>query len=275
MGDSGPATTTTTTGPPKEVIPYLIGDPKKGIPGLLPQAQAWYDSNQPAYFPGSTLAGLTPAQTQGIQSGVSRAQAGSPLNQAASGYLQGVLGGDYLNGGPGQDRLFESIQSRVTPAVSSNASLAGRTGSGAHEGVLTRELTNAYAPIALSRYMQERGLQQQAAGMAPQIAAQDYADINAGIGYGGMQQAQSQAEIDAAIAKHNFEQNKELAKLQALAGITYGYPGSTSTSSTQAPSPSIGQQIAGGLLTTSNIIGNIMPFRSGGVSAGGATGAGK
>lgn len=237
MSKGGSDEQVTRTEPPAYVKPYIIGDPKKGITGVLPEAQRLYESDKPQYFPGSTVAPMAPESEIALQGTAARAMAGSPLNAAAGGYVQDVLGGKYLNdGNPLDDALFQSIQSKVAPAVNSAAGLAGRAGSGAHEGVMTRELTNAYAPFAFQQYNTERGLQQNAAAMAPELAAQDYIDLGALKTVGDTRQQQGQAELTDLVNKWNFGQNIDQQKLNNFISAVYGAPGATTYSSTPSTS---------------------------------------
>lgn len=224
--DSGGGEQVTRTEPPAYVKPYIVGDPSKNIIGVLPEAQRLYESNKPAYFPGSTVAGFSPEQELGLTGLSNRAMMGSPLNDAAGGYLEDVIGGKYL-GGASLDPVSEALWGQVAPRVNSAAGLAGRAGSGAHEGVLGREFTNALAPYAFNQYQAERGLQQQAAGMAPQQAAQDYVDLNALLGVGAQRQQQGQAELSDEVARWNFGQNIDQQKLDNFIRAVYGAPGST------------------------------------------------
>lgn len=244
MPDTGSQTSSSTTGPPAYVQPYILGQAgkpgKPGITGVLPEAQKLYQSDTPSYYPGNTVAGFTPAQQTGLDMGINRATEGSPLNAAAGNYLTGAINGDYAKqflGSPADSALFQSIQDKVAPAVNSMAGLTGRAGSGAHEGVMTRELTNAYAPIAAQMYGQERQLQQGAAGMAPNQAGQDYLDIGQLLGYGGQQQQQGQMDINAQVAKHDWEQNLPQQKLNQYLAAVYGFPGSTTSTKMPGQNP--------------------------------------
>jgi len=250
MPSGGDQTSTTTTEPPSYVKPYLVGDPSKGITGVLPEAQKLYESNSPQYFQGNTVAGFNPYQIQSQEMTAARAQQGmDPLNAQAGGYLGDVVGGKYL-GGQSLSGISDSLWSQVQPRVNSAAGLVGRGGSGAHEGVLGREFTNALAPYAFNQYNQERGMQQQAAmgmpGFTGATQGQDY--LNAGMlgQVGQQQQQQSQLGINADINKWNYEQNLPQNKLNQYLAAIYGAPGSTSSTST--PGPSTMQTVLGGLL---------------------------
>lgn len=100
----------------------------------------------------------------------------SRLAPQAQGYLGGVLQGNYLDpsSNPHLSALTDSIWGSVAPQVSSVFSRSGR-GTSANDsglaGALTRGFTSALAQPLFAQYNQERGLQQQAAGMAPSIDA--------------------------------------------------------------------------------------------------------
>lgn len=98
------------------------------------------------------------------------------LAPQASGYLGNVISGQYLNPGsnPHLGALSDSIWEQVAPNVSSMFSRAGRGTSASDSGLggaLTRGFTSAMAAPLFAQYGQERGFQQQAAGMAGQVDA--------------------------------------------------------------------------------------------------------
>jgi hypothetical protein len=193
-GGGQTSTTTQTSGPPAYLEPYL----KYGAQ----QGQALYNSSQPSYYPGSTVANqssYTQAANQGI---ASRATNGSPLNQAAGGYLSGVLNGNYLNAGnPYQTALNKSIGDAVIPQVESQFSSAGRYGSPAMAGTMTTALANAIAPSMYGNYQQERGNQQNAMSFAPTLANQDWADLGQLGQLGQQQDAYGQNLVNAGVNK--------------------------------------------------------------------------
>lgn len=96
-------------------------------------------------------------------------------NRVAPGardYLGRVIGGQYLDpsSNPHLGDLSSSIWEQVAPRVSSMFALGGRGNSNTDSGLagaLTRGYTSALAQPLFAQYGQERGLQQQAAGMAP------------------------------------------------------------------------------------------------------------
>ena len=162
---------------------------------------------------------------------------------ASRDYLTGVLNGDYLNqGNPYQADLDASIRSAVMPSVNSTFSQAGMSGSTAHQGALTQGLTSGLAAPRYQNYMAERAAQGQAAGLLP--------GVDASIG----QQQLTAGQINEGYDRAKFEEDR-LAGLrpyletQGILG-QYGNMGGTSTGTTTSKStPSLGQTIAGGVMT--------------------------
>ena len=101
-----------------------------------------------------------------------------------------------------------------------------------------------------------------AMGMAPGLAAQDFTNINALMGVGNMQQAQTQANLATDIARFNFNQATPMTQLQNLSNILQGFNLPTSstqtgtTNATQAPANSPFAGAIGGALA-GNAIGNL------------------
>lgn len=103
-----------------------------------------------------------------------RAMAGSPLNQAAQAGLLNTLNGSFLPGGESFQQQMDAIGRAIRPSLDSQFASAGRYGSGLHKIGMEQRMTDA----GLGLMNAERGRQMQAFGMAPQLAAQDYYDID-------------------------------------------------------------------------------------------------
>ena len=107
-----------------------------------------------------------------------------------------------------------------------------------------------------------------ALGMAPAMAAQDYADFNALAGVGDARRQQSQAELQDQVNRWNFEQNtpaEKLAKYMALVGG--GQFGSTGTDTRPVFSNPLAEGL--GLATGAAGLGNMLFGRGGGLTAPG------
>jgi len=237
LGSDKTATTKTNTSPWGPQQPYL----KAGFKG----AESYLKGKGPQYYKGSTVAGFSPEQTQSQRLGAERALAGSPLVDSAQGYAGDVLGGKYLNSFDKNGALFNSISSRVMPAVNSQFLASGRYGSGAQAGQLASGLTNAYAPVAAQGYMAERGLQQGAAGMAPELAMQDWTDLAALDAIGGQKQQLAQKEINDARQRWDFYQNQPLEKLKNYGALIGGDYGGVTTSNQPYSEPGFLQKALG------------------------------
>jgi hypothetical protein len=109
--------------------------------------------------------------------------------------------------------------------------MAGRMGSGAQQEMESRaeqNLANALASqagqLAYQNYATERGRQEAAAGLAPSLAASEYADINQLLQTGKAGEAYDQAALEADVARFNFGQQKPYEKLSSYLGAVYGAP---------------------------------------------------
>jgi hypothetical protein len=229
FGSKGSQEVVQTSSPWGPQIPYLAGGKVNGaqVPGLLPLAAQWLQSGGPQFYPNSTVAPLSPAQTTAMQGIANRAVNGSPLETAGQGYAT-----DVLRGGAGNDMLnsvFADIQNRVGGAVGSTFEGSGRTGSPLHAINLAQELARAYSPFAFGAAENNANRQQNTLGMVPQLAGLDYNNLNALLGVGQMQQQQGQAELQDAINRWNQQQNQPLTNLQNYQGLVSGNYGGTIT----------------------------------------------
>jgi hypothetical protein len=212
----------------------------------LQEAKGLYQTPGPSYFPGQTYIAPSAQTTASLQAATNRALAGSPLTQAGQAQQLGTVSGQYLSAGnpyftqalAGPTQQATQAYNDAIRAAQGTASMAGRYGSGVSADIqnraaqtLSNTLANKYGELAYQNYATERGLQNQAAVNAPQMAAADYADIqqlaNVGKTAEGYQQTALQADID----RYNYEQNLPYQKLASYLGAAYGAPmGQVSTS---------------------------------------------
>jgi hypothetical protein len=253
---SGSETTTTSNIPWSGSIPYLQGDPKKGIPGILPEAAAQYGSNNPQYYPGSTVAGFAPEQEQGMQMGANRATMGSPLNAAAGAETMATLNGDYLGAGNPYLSGIEAKGRREASRIAGQFGAGGRTGSGAMADSVAAGYGSAVAPYQFSAYENERNRMGNAAQFAPTLAQQDYRDIDYLRGIGGQRQQQGQAELTDEVNRHNFDQTIDAQKLQQYADLVRGMSSGFGTTVGTTPTQSPFQTALGALLGGAGVAAN-------------------
>jgi hypothetical protein len=241
-GGGGSSTTKTTSELDPTVRPFV----EYG----LQEAKGLYQQPGPSYYPGQTYVGPSAQTTASLQAAQNRALMGNPLTQSAQQQQLGTIGGQYLSAGnpyftqalAGPTQQATQAYNDAIKAAQGTASMAGRYGSGVSADIQNRAantlattLANKYGDLAFQNYAGERGLQQQSAFNAPQMAAADYADIqqlaNVGKTAEGYQQTALQSDID----RYNYEQNLPYQKLSAYLGAAYGSPmGQVSTSQQQS-----------------------------------------
>jgi hypothetical protein len=137
--------------------------------------QQWPQIQENTRAVNSTIPGIA-QQYQGWQ----------PQAQQAQGYYSDVLSGKFLDPSntPGIRGLLDTAGRDVTDRVNAQFSMGGRYGSGAHTGVLTRELAEAENPILYDAYNRERGYQDQAAQIPGQMQNQSLAQLLQAAGVG-------------------------------------------------------------------------------------------
>jgi len=173
--------------------------------------------------------------------GIDKLGGASGANQS-SAYLSDVLSGKYLNAdNPFQSDLDANIRASVMPSINSTFSQAGMSGSTAHQGALMQGLTSGLAAPRYAQYQNERGAQGSAAGLLPQVDAQ-----------AAQQQIQA-GQLREGYDKAQFDENRTagLRPYQETAGLLQGYGnmgGSSTGTTTNTTTPSLGSQIAGGAM---------------------------
>lgn len=244
MGGGGSKSKSTTT---QSIDPIL----RPYVTYGLGEAQRLYQSETPSFFPGKTYVGPSESTTQAMEAARTRALQGNPLLPAAQQQQQKVLSGEYLTAG---NPYFEAALRPAAQAstqqfydalqgLGSKASIAGRYGSGAlsqQEGraemALANALTNQAGKLAFENYAAERARQETAATQAPTLAAADYFDINQLLKAGTLGEQYQGKELEDAMARFEFEQNKPYAKLSTFLSSVYGAPQGSVTQQTSGAS---------------------------------------
>ena len=207
------------------------------------EAQKQFEAPGPDYYPGATTVPFAPETEQALAMRSARARAGAPGVQLAKQELGQTAAGDYLKeGNPYLRDLYErsarpvaeTFRDVVAPSIAGRFMGAGRFGSGAMKdvleqqtGVLGRTLGDLSASIYAPAYEAERGRMQSAAGMLPRLAATDYADIGQLECVGRTREEYGQRQIQDAINRYEFEQQKpasKLAQYQQFIRGNYGGP---------------------------------------------------
>lgn len=231
---------------------------------IFKKAQENYNSANPSYYPGSTLAPQSADTLAGMNS--ARAAIGNTdiLNTAQS-TANATARGDYLDPSTNPwlektyqaaaDPVMRNFQTAVAPSIDGGAVAAGRYGSGAWANAqrgaqdsLGTSLSNLATGIYGGNYQTERDRQMGAVNNAASTYGLGFMPSTALQGLGGLQDARAQDVINADIQKYNYNQNLPQAKLaDYLAMIQGSYGGSQTTTQPVYNSNSAG--MLGGLLS--------------------------
>lgn len=240
--------------------------------GLEESTRLYQNPDTPQYFPGQTYVGPSQQTQAALAAAQQRATMGNPLVPAAQQAAQQTIQGGFLGGNPFFEGAFrgatagaQTAYQDATQAALSNASRAGRYGSGAMGTALDRAgstfanaLTNTAGQLAYQNYDTERGRQQAMIGAAPGLAGADYTDINQLLQTGQAAEGYQEAAMADAVNRFNFAQQAPYQKLQSYLSGAYGAP-----SGMQVTQP-----------VYRNQVGNILGGALTGAALGGGTGLG-
>lgn len=271
---SSNTTTKSVSEPWSGVKPYLTSAYK--------DAQNIYNQGAPGYYSGQLIAPQSADTQAALSSLAQRGANGSDVTRAAQGQLQDTLSGTYLNGEtPGFQGalnaatrpIIDNYTKTIMPGLDSNFSSAGRYGSGAHamaEGDAANGLSNSIADttskMVYQNYGDERNRQIQGMLFAPELANQDYTDIQAQGQAGAAQDAYKQSLIDAELQKYNYNSNKDYNWASQYLGLLNGATGGsqTTTQPKAAANPFTGALGGAGVGAQ---IGSIIPGLGTGIGA--------
>ena len=244
---SGSTTTTTKSEPWSGQQPFLTTGFESIKNNYINPATGKVDgSNLPNYYPGQTIATDSPETQAALAARTGRALYGSPLTSAAQGELTKTLNGDYLNSNPYIDATYNKAAKGVTqnynevvnPGIDSAFTKAGRFGSGAYaqarnsaDRTLGTSLSDLATNVYGQNYANERQNQVQGQLYAPDLANQDYYDINQLSSVGDYKTNLAQQQIDADREKYNYNANKDQAALQQYMDLIQGNYGGTQSQS--------------------------------------------
>ena len=254
-------TTTTSSEPSEFVKPYVTE--------AFGQAQDLFQSTTPNYFPSQTYAGFAPETTAALNLATTRAL-NNPLLGSSQNEINKILQGDYLTptSNPHLQDLYNQMAGDVTSGVQSQFTKAGRLGSAANQEVLARELGDLATKVYAPNYQQERANMMAATQLAPQLAQADYQDIQALGGVGQTREAMEMAQIQDAMARFDFEQQKPYYKLREyLASIGASVP--QTTAATKPVFRNQGAGLLGGAMQGAELAGLIPGMGAGWGAIGG------
>lgn len=299
MGSSsGPSRTTTTTEPPKFIQPYLQDAAQRSF--------NLFSTGGREFFPNSTVVPFSPQTQQALDLTQQRAMTGGAATNAAQGYAQRTIGGDFLSSNPyasGSEanpfaegganpfldatfnRAADQVQNRLqssfagagrnigaarAPAALELNDLAERIYGGAYESDATRRQA-AYEATQGRRFAgleNERKAMDFAAGLSPSLDATDYADLGALQGVGGQYEDLYGRQLQDQIDRFEFAQNRPYQNLdEYIARIQGAFPGQSQTATTRGPGVNRAAGALGGAATGASI-GSVVPGIGTGIGAG-------
>ena len=220
-------TTTTASEPSEFVKPYVTE--------AFDQAQNMFQSASPNFYPNQTYTDFAPETTAAMKLATARSL-NNPLLASSQSEINKILQGNYLSptSNPYSKALYDQIAGDVTSGVQSQFSKAGRLGSAANQEVLASELGKVGTQVYGDQYNRERENMMNATQLAPQLAQADYTDIQALGGIGQQKEAMEMAQIQDAMARFDFEQQKPYYKLREYLGsIGASVPQTTSVTKPQ------------------------------------------
>lgn len=253
-------TYTTTQAPWSSQVPYLQQ--------IFGQAQNLYGTGGPQAYGGSTIAPMGQMSTNALNAMYQRGSTmADASNSIGNRFIADTLHGDYLNANPWLDKTFGMASDAVSrrfredtlPGANAAFSMAGRTGSGAHQNAVDwqsqahgRNLNDLATSIYGGAYDAERNRQQQALSTLPSIWQGNLAGANAAATAGAAFDTQSQRELSDQVQRFQFNQERPYDALNRyLASIQGSYGGS----STQ---PQFGNSTLQNLIGGAGVVGGLL-----------------
>lgn len=207
-GIKGGPKTHTTTQRTQVTMPDWLGSAFQGAAGA---ARDLYASGGPQYFPNSTAVPYSAPTLSGLTTmeGLAADPGQIPGYGSSFQALEDTLSGEYLYGGEGFNAALDAASRAITPRVKSAFNRSGRTGGGLAQAAMAEELGDVFAGM----YGQERGRQQQAIGMAPQMYDLALAPARTMMGVGQALESKQGQELADQVARWNYQQQQPTSLL--------------------------------------------------------------
>jgi len=283
---------TTTTSPP--------ANQQTNIDQLLRGALDYYNSGGRTFFPGETVAGFDPLQTQGQNQILDYANGtGSQLigdafrSNAVFTNPDNILNPSQIPGFQGSvdavtRGLTQNLTENILPSVRGGGTYSGQFGGtpqGIGEALSTARTQDTIGDVTSNMYLNAygQGLNSfnQAMNRVPSLFALGGQPGQIASDIGTVRQGQTQREIDSDVRRHEFAQNEPimlLNLLQALTGNAGQYGGTVETTGkSEGGSPSGANLGIGSALSLASLFGGGGGFggKGGGdASTGGNPGGG-
>lgn len=210
---------------------------KPHLTDILGHARSQFLSDKPQFFPGSTIADLSPTTMYGLGAQANMAM-NNPVTQGANQLFNQTIGGQFLGANPYAQAAYDAAAQGVTrnfreairPGIDAAFTRAGRSQSSGQfantvdtaRQQLGDTLNRLAQPFFFDQYGQERGRQMQALGFAPQMSALNFGNIAQLRDAGSFMDERLQQHLNEQIARHDFAQNVDAEKLARYAGLVRG-----------------------------------------------------
>ena len=261
-GNSGGGTTQVTT---NNSAPWAGSQPF--LLDLMNKARQTFEGGTGQnYFPGSTVVPFSNQTNQALQMRENRANAGSPVTNAAQTLATQTLGGNFLD--PANNPAFRRMAEDITNRTNAQFSLAGRTGSPAHAESIARGITQGGAGL----YDAERARMMQALGMAGEVGALDLQNIDLMGQAGAQREALAAQQLQDLITRYGFTQTAPWDALRNYSGIVSGFGGLGGTGQTTQTGPGANRGLTALSGAASGAALGGIPGFPGGVPVGAALG---
>lgn len=248
---------------------------QRNVDTMLRAALDYFNTGGRSFYPGDLVADFDPLQTQGQNALVNFAGGvGTDLaNEAISSNRFFMDPNNIFNPQdiPGFQNVLDSIVTNsirgltegILPSIRASGTASGQFG-GSAMGIgealatdrTTENIANSIGQANLGAYGLGLNSFNQAMNRAPALFGLGMMPGQVISGVGDARQAQNQNEIQADVARHEFEQNEPMLQLQLLRDLTgsYGqYGGTTNTEATQKTKSSPVNQVLGGALSLASM----------------------
>ena len=268
----GTTTSVSSTKPPAFQMPFLQQS--------FDESKRLYEQPGPSYFPGSTVAGFTPAEREGQTSLMNWARGFQDQLGPAQDAMNWALT-DARNVGEnpyaaaaveGAARpIWQGLTEQALPAIRAGAGASGTMGSSRQalaEAQAIERTSRAVGDMSSNMYsdMYGQGMNTMlgALGMAPNMAGLGAVPGTTMAGVGAQEREMEQARLNEGVARHQHGQNLPYVKLAEFANMIRGPFGGEGESTVQEPEIGLPEAIFGGGANIIGILGQIMNLFKGG-----------
>lgn len=263
---SGPSSSTVTSAPGALT-------PTGGTENIYQLAanrlESLYGAGEPAVYQGARYVDPSAETKAALTSAYNTATGTNKLLTDAIAQQQKTIGGDYLGMNPFFSGAFAAAKTPIEEAfqnqianITSQASRAGRYGSGASQQLqeraatnLARELSNIGGTLAFRGYESERARQEAASAIAPTLSQARYGDAEKALRVGQIQEGYAQAKNLAEMQKFQEEEMAPYTRLQTFLSGMSGIPTGQTVSTAYTSDPTmqtLGAALAGGAVLGSD-----------------------